>query len=55
MTMLSFRQVESMLRKSPTNIVVARLLSFLIVWIMNTINKGLFLLKSYAALHYNFE
>ena len=42
MTMLSFKQDESNYgRKSPANEVVVRLLSFLIVWISDTVNMVL--------------
>ena len=39
MTMLSFKQVESMVRKSTANKVVVGLLSFLIVWILDIYRK----------------
>ena len=43
MTTLSFKQVESMVRKSPVNKVAVELLSFLTVWIVDTVNMDLWI------------
>ena len=51
MVMLSFKQVESKVRKSTVNNVVVGLLSFLVVWILNIINIIFFQFELKMAVH----